>query len=260
VNLNRIHNLRKPIACLISSIGLFCVPISVKADQWEEWTYTSDGTNVTITGYTGGNYDEVVPDVISNQPVRNIGANAFNNNYYFKSIYLGTNLTSIGDNAFLSCTNLASINTPSSLTNIGFQAFYLCFGMTNLQLGMAAPNIGKWAFVFCWNLSSIGVHSNNSAYASQDGVLFNKDMTQLIACPGGVSGSYAIPNSVTQIAYTAFSSCGRISEVTIPQSVTHIGEHAFGGCAFITNYISLENVTSLGLGAFFNCNKIAGFG
>jgi hypothetical protein len=259
MKIKSIHNLKGRITSLIILLGIIFIAQLVKADQWGDWTYTSDGSNVTITGYGGTDGDVVIPDEIFNMPVRNIGNNAFFNNYSLKSIYIGTNVISIGDNAFWVCTNLASINAPSSLTNIGFQAFYYCFGMTNFQLGMATPHIGKWAFVFCWNLPSIGVDSNNSAYVSRDGVLFNKDMTQLIACPGGVSGSYVIPSSVTQIAYSAFSSCGRITEVIIPNSVTHIGESAFGGCASITNFISLKNVTSLSTGAFFNCKKISGF-
>jgi hypothetical protein len=256
MKIKSIHYLRGGLARLIVFLGFVFVATSAKADQWGDWTYTTDGRNVTITGYVGVNSNEVVPDEISGQPVRNIGNNTFFNKFSLKSVDLGTNLVSIGDNAFGMCTNLASINIPASVTNIGFQAFYYCFGMTNLQLGMATPYIGKWAFVFCWNLPSIGVHSNNPAYASRDGVLFNKDETQLIACPGGVSGSYEIPNSVTQIAYSAFSSCGSIAEVIIPNSVTYVGEHAFGGCASITNAISLENVTSLREGAFYNCKKI----
>jgi hypothetical protein len=44
-----------------------------KADQWGDWTYTSDGSNVTITGYGGTDGDVVIPDEIFNMPVRNIG-------------------------------------------------------------------------------------------------------------------------------------------------------------------------------------------
>jgi len=258
MKIKSIQYLTGRITSLIILLGIVFVAQLVKADQWGDWTYTTDGSNVTITRYGGTGEDVVLPDVISDMPVRTIGNNAFNNNFGLKSIYIGTNLTSIGDNAFGMCTNLASFNTPSSLTNIGFQAFYVCFGMTNFQLGMSTPHIGKWAFVFCWNLSSIGADSNNSAYVSRDGVLFNKDETQLIACPGGVSGSYVIPDSVTQIAYTAFSSCGRITELIIPNSVTHIGENAFSGCGSITNSISLNNITTLGAGAFYNCSKLSG--
>ena len=43
------------------------------------------------------------------------------------------------------------------------------------------------------------VDTNNPAYSSVDGVLFNKSQTTLIQCPGAKTGSYTIPNSVTSI-------------------------------------------------------------
>ena len=55
----------------------------VKADQFGDFTYASDGTNVTITGYTGSNGVVMIPDTITNLPVTGIGGFAF---YGYRSL------------------------------------------------------------------------------------------------------------------------------------------------------------------------------
>lgn len=56
-------------------------------------------------------------------------------------------------------------------------------------------------------LKEINVAKDNPYYASRDGVLFNKDFTELIRYPAGKTGeSYTIPNTVTSIAPLPFRS------------------------------------------------------
>lgn len=42
-------------------------------------------------------------------------------------------------------------------------------------------------------LKNIYVDENNAVYRSEDGVLFNKDMTEIITSPSAKSGSYSLP-------------------------------------------------------------------
>jgi len=71
-------------------------------------------------------------------------------------------------------------------------------------------------------LKSFAVHPNNPVFASEDGVLFNKDKTKLIAYPQGAYGDYVIPDSVTEIAPFAFYECVGLTSVFIPKSVAKI--------------------------------------
>jgi len=64
-----------------------------------------------------------------------------------------------------------------------------------------------YAFAYCSGLSSIVVDASNPAYSSLDGVLYDKAMTVLIQYPGGKSGGFTIPNSVTSIGEMAFLGC-----------------------------------------------------
>jgi len=64
------------------------------------------------------------------------------------------------------------------------------------------------------------VDALNPAYSSLDGVLFNKSQTSLIAYLGGKAGSYAIPDSVTNVGDFAFFDCAGLTSLTIANSVS----------------------------------------
>jgi len=100
------------------------------------------------------------------------------------------------------------------------------------------------------------VDALNPFYSSVDGVLFNKSQTMLIACPGG-KGSYAIPNSVTNIGYEAFWNSTSLTSVTIPNSVTSIGDRAFDACSSLTSVTIPDSVTIIGAEAFEYCSNLA---
>jgi hypothetical protein len=95
-------------------------------------------------------------------------------------------------------------------------------------------------------LSAITVDALNPAYASVDGVLFNKSQTTLIQCPGAKSGAYTIPDSVTSIGHGAFSFCGILTNVTIGNSVSSIGSSAFVSCGSLTKVYFQGNAPSIG--------------
>jgi hypothetical protein len=97
------------------------------------------------------------------------------------------------------------------------------------------------------------VDTNNPAYASADGVLFNKSQTMLIQYPAGLSGSYAIPESVTWIEDEAFSSCTSLTDVIIPDSVTGIGDYAFDWCTSLTGIFFKGTPPDFGRYPFLGC-------
>ena len=108
--------------------------------------------------------------------------------------------------------------------------------MTSVTIPNTVTYVGVEAFAFCTSLTAITVDALNATYTSVNGVLFNKAQTTLFQYPGGKDGSYAIPNSVTNIEGRAFASCTSLISVTIPNSVTSIPEGAF---AFCTNLMSI---------------------
>ena len=169
---------------------------------------------------------------------------------------LGNSVTNIGSYAFVNCTSLTGITIPDSVIALGEQAFTNCISLTNASIGSSVTNIGDEAFAGCSRLIEITASYSNSAYSSSNGVLFNKDLTTLVQCPGGWTGVYAVPDSVTHIGSGAFRGCNQLSSVHIPDSVLNIGIRAFGACSSLTNAIIGNGVTNIGSGAFSGCNQL----
>ena len=103
-------------------------------------------------------------------------------------------------------------------------------------------------------LQSIDVAEGNQYFTSIDGVLFNKDLTQIIRYPQAKNGNqYTIPNSVTHIGDWAFSECKSLQSIVIPNSVTYIGYEAFSECIALQSIDIPNSVTHIGNEAFYRC-------
>ena len=173
------------------------------------------------------------------------------------AVTIGNIVTSIGQLAFLGCSALASVTFAliSTLTSIG-QAAFQQSGLTSITIPTSVTTIGISAFNTCFSLTSINVDTSNTNYSSLDGVLFNKLQTTLIQCPGGKSGTYTIPNSVTSIGYRSFLFCIGLTSITIPASVTSIDEAAFQSCSNLTGVIIPTSVITIGKEAFQSCSSL----
>jgi putative cell wall-binding protein len=160
--------------------------------------------------------------------------------------------------AFQGCASLVSITIPSRVTSIESRAFEGCTSLASVTIPSSVTSIGSDAFSNCVSLASISVDSGNTAYSSDDyGVLFNKMKTELIQFPpASPQTSYAIPEGVTLIRYSAFRSVLPHS-ADIPASVTAIGAGAFSGCASLISLSIPSSVTAIGDGAFAGCASLA---
>ena len=173
-----------------------------------------------------------------------------------KSAVIAEGVTSIGGFAFYDCTSLTSVTIPDSVTSIGANAFFDCTSLTSVTIPDSVTSIGVGAFASCTSLTGIWVAESNSHYSSDaSGVLFNKDKTTLVQCPGAFA-AYTIPNSVTSIGDVAFSFCTSLASVTIPDSVTSIGDFTFSYCESLTSVTIPDSVTSIGHYAFEGCRSL----
>ncbi|MCC8072753.1 MAG: leucine-rich repeat protein, partial [Clostridiales bacterium] len=221
-----------------------------------EYEVLDDGT-AEITGYSGTETDITIPSTIDGYTVTSIGDYAFEFNDDLTSITIPDGVTSIGEWSFAGCYNLVNLDIPDSVTNINNCAFLLCIGLTSITIPDSVMSIGYGAFAGCISSTSIDVSDKNEYYSSQDGVLFNKDKTELIQYPAGnESTSYQIPDSVSSISGYAFVYCYYLKSVAISDSVASIDDDTFYACENLTSVTIPDSVTSIGYGAFAYCTSL----
>jgi hypothetical protein len=147
-----------------------------------------------------------------------------------------------------------------SVEGIAKQAFLGNKILTSIRIPASVNSIGEDSFSSCSNLTSINVAEDNLNYLSEDGVLYNKAKTTLIAYPiGKKSTSFTVSASVTIISIGAFHRCDNLTNIYFaPNSqLETIGFAAFDYCTSLTNIEIPASVTIIGDSAFFLCENLA---
>ena len=161
--------------------------------------------------------------------VTSIGDFAFDKCICLTSITIPDSVTTIGESVFYGCSSLTSVTIPDSVTTIGDMAFAWCSSLTSVTIPDSVTTIGDSAFIVCDSLREF-----NGKYASEDGRCLIIDGTLNSFAPAGLT-EYTIPDSVTEIGYSAFRNCSSLTSVTIGDSVTTIGDYAFRYCSSLTS-------------------------
>ncbi len=198
-------------------ISLICLSGRCVGQNYNGFGYSVNGTDITITNYTGGAGTVMIPSSIPG--------------------VIGT-VTAIGDSAFLGLTNLTSVAIPGGVTSIGEVAFALCTSLTSATIGNGVTSIGSGAFSACSNLTSVTIPSS----------VTNIGDSAFQWCSGLTS--ITMGNGVTSIGDWAFQWCSGLTNVTLPNSVISIGIGAFAWCSGLTNVALGTNVTAIGALAF----------
>lgn len=128
---------------------------------------------------------------------------------------------------------------------------------TTVTIPKTLQEIPYGVFQTCNTLKSIVVNEGNNTYITQDGVLFNKDITKLISYPrGNTAKNYTIPDTVTEIAPYAFYGSSNLEKITMPNEITTIGQRAFYGCYNLKEINFPSHLKEIGYDAFNGCRSL----
>ncbi len=182
---------------------------------------------------------------------------AFSKCENIKKVTFPSSVKYIEYDAFYYCINLEKVILSSNLLSIGDYAFESCESLKEISIPASVTSIKNSAFFYCYALEAINVVSDNKNYSSENGVLFNKNKTELLLYPTNrFSFSYTIPSTVTIISERAFYNCDNIENVTIPNSVTTIEDYAFEDCDCLTEIKIPGSVKTIGEYAFSTCSNL----
>ena len=167
------------------------------------------------------------------EEVRKIAGLAFASNYFLMEVMLGDHLEEVGSYAFARCSSLSFMSLPAQTTRLGASPFHDCTMLLEIE-----------------------VDPNNPCYSSIDGILYNKEQTQLIQYPAGLYDDfYKVPDTVREIAENACYDAQDLEVLKIPAGVRKIGDMAFAFCDQLRDVeirVADPAQVEVGLMAFFS--------
>ena len=211
-----------------------------------------------------------------------------------RNLFLPESLIEIDDNAFNSNRNLEVVSLPTHVKRIGNSSFAFC-SIKHVYLNNSLLEIGDFCFYNCpiesivvpSSINSIGLNpfigalaiecKDNCRYASESGLLYDKQSGCLISCYGETEvelnppinsvNSFAFDNSnvtdifmgsnIVEVSAWAFYNAHKLEKIIWRKSrISEIPMGCFGNCSKIIKIDIPSNVENVSTGAFFNCYNI----
>ncbi|MGN0621571.1 MAG: leucine-rich repeat domain-containing protein, partial [Porcipelethomonas sp.] len=265
---------------LTGNINLVNEPLTAEAATYGDETQYGDYLYYQTVDEDGdGTYDSVqisdcsssavsveIPSEIDGLPVTSIGDMAFFDCKNLKSITIADSVTRIGRYAFLGTAllnnqtgtlkyadkwiiecdkNVTSVEIKAETEGIAERAFEDCTSLASITITGSVTSIGYHAFYECTSLENINVSGNNEFYTDIDGVLFNKDQTELLIYPAGKTDKeYVVPDSVTSIGEGAFVNLSARTNIIIVNPDCEIYDSKYTINSSYGTIVGYENSTA----------------
>lgn len=211
--------------------------------------------------------------------VATIGQNAFFGCENLTALKISEGVKTIGANAFSGCQALTEVMIPNSVTTINNGAFAQCPNIESVVVGTGVTSIGNSVFAQSTKVSTVlmpegtvsGIPTNSEQtvmqYPKEDtlvirpnGMIYTENAVsggRLIKVPDYLSGTFTVPEGITEIGDGAFRGCSGITNVIFPENLTSIGDNAFEGCTNLDAVILPDSVNEIGSGAFKDCDHLS---
>ena len=159
--------------------------------------------------------------------------------------------------AFAYSSNVTKISFGEGLRKI-YGGIITGTKVQKVEFGKNLEFIQPTALSQCDTLTQIVVDKSNPNFnALDDGLLYNKNTTILVICPGGLS-SVNISGNVKEFANSAFYGCSKLRSISFETSnLQKIGESSFYGCSGLQSIEIPGSVSAIEDSAFFGCSGIS---
>ena len=155
------------------------------------------------------------------------------------------------------CNNVNTINFPSTLKKLESHSLKGIYYVKNIKLGKNVEEINGETFQYNFGLQDIEIDSQNPNFMSENGAIYTKDKTKIIAFVNNVVTRFEIPEGVKEIGDTAFSCRQQLKEIVLPQTLKIIEYAAFLSCRDLTRIEIPNSVEKMGdWGVFSECSNL----
>lgn len=187
--------------------------------------------------------------------VVSIGEKAFWNNDKLQRVTIEDGVMDIKMAAFYNCRYLRSVKLPATLKSIRLWAFWKSLSLSSIYIPASLTDLNAKAFSE-GGMIAYEVSPDNPVYSSEDGIMFNKDKTELLHFPAKKQvESYSIPEKVEKIGELAFES-NQLKEVIFHDKLLSIDDYAFFLCEKLAKADVPNSVEFVGESAFSRCYNL----
>ena len=171
-----------------------------------------------------------------------------------KELEVAAGVTHICQGAFSGFDNLRKVTLHEGLVSIGAYAFQSDGWLTTFTVPASVTEIGQQAFNHCIGMEKFIVSEGSNSFCARDGVLYTKDMTELVAyCAGNSRTSYTVPDGVKLLRVASFRKAANLLKISLPDSLDVIEGSAFLDCFLLREIRMPKMLSELGDSSFARC-------
>ena len=199
-------------------------------------------------------------NVIMSNSLTSIGRWVFQNDTSLLAITIPESVTDIADAVFSGCTALQSATVLNSTINVS--QFANCTSLKDVTISNNVTSIGGSAFANCSSVETLtipaSVTSCSGAFGGMTGLKTLNFYAQDV--PGGTFNGFPIETldltGAETIAWSAFSDCLLLTNITMTNSLKSIARFAFQNCSSLQQITIPSSVTFIDVDAFGNCANL----
>lgn len=222
-----------------------------------DFGYTVEGGEATLTVYTGNAQALVIPAAIDGYPVAHLADGTLQQCETLMNVTFEAQIDKLGVAAFMGCDELRAVYLPESLTEIGLIAFKDCAQLNRVDIPKSVTVIDSSAFEGCPVVMIFGyAGSYAQTYAGENGITFIELEEPEIGETPASSFNYTISDGEA----TILQFIGSETQVVVPAKiedcpVTRVNSGAFYGAA-VTSVVFPESVWEIGEYCFSLCDNL----